>query len=99
MAGLKIQANLCHPVYDNDGAVKCSRSGLMRGTGNAAQRAVQTPSLSPFSGKVWLLPLLLLLPWVLLLPLCFITKSSQVAKSLWVVAPTIDSITYCSHDL
>ena len=41
----------CHPVYDYDGDVKCSRSGRMHSPGNALQRAAQLPSLSPLPQK------------------------------------------------
>jgi len=40
-----------HPVYDYDEDVKCSRSGQMHIAGNAFQRAVKTPSLSPLPQK------------------------------------------------
>ena|SRR5579863_763089 len=64
-----------------------SRSAEMHPAGNAFQRAAQTPSPSPFIRKP--LPLGLLLGLLLLLLFCFMTSSSQVAKSLAVVPPTI----------
>ena len=61
-----------------------SRSAEMHPAGDNLQRAAQTPSPSPFIRKP--LPLGLGLLLGLLLLLCFMTLSSQVAKSLAVVS-------------
>src|SRR5579863_1298025 len=66
-----------------------SRSAEMHPAGEDLQRAPQTPSPSPFIRKPLPLGLGLLLGLLLLLLLCFMTLSSQVAKSLAVVPPII----------
>jgi hypothetical protein len=74
-----------------------SRSGQMHIAGNAFQRAVQTPSLSPLPQEVLLLPLGLGLGLFLLLLLLHTLRARRLLNH-WRLAPTIYSCMYSSHD-
>src|SRR6516225_3590551 len=74
-----------------------SRSGQMHIAGNAFQRAVPTPSLSPLPQEVLLLPLGLGLGLFLLLLLLHTLRARRLLNH-WRLAPTIYSCMYSSHD-
>src|SRR5262245_8954600 len=86
-----------HPVYDDNGNVKCSRSGQMRTAGmhsNAGPNSVPLPT-SPGSFCFW--------GWgcfccCFLLASLMTENSQPCLQSLSVVPPTMYSITYYDHD-